>query len=246
MIWFACKQCGKRHGRAENLAGTLVFCECGHGNRVPWSSTVAEPEPSELPPAPVPVPPRRPRWADPRDEDAPPPPSPPPRRRPREVRRPNPAYCLNHDEAASERACDDCRCPFCAACLVSLQGKTLCGPCKNFRIRGLNRPSRFSPMAIVAFVVAVIGGPVGFFLSLMAIGVQVQYGNTAGPLGLCVVALALPGAALVLAWLALRDIETKPNVGGRSLAASGAVASLAGLLYTLTLAILIIAKSSPG
>ena len=44
MIWFACKQCGKRHGRAESLVGTLVFCECGQGNRVPWASTVPEPE----------------------------------------------------------------------------------------------------------------------------------------------------------------------------------------------------------
>ena len=59
MIWFACKQCGKRHGRAEHLSGTLVFCECGHGNRVPWSSTVAEPEPEEA----APLPPPRPRPA---------------------------------------------------------------------------------------------------------------------------------------------------------------------------------------
>ena len=56
MIWFACKQCGKSHGRGEHLAGTLVFCECGHGNRVPWSSTIAEPEPEEAMPAPPPRP----------------------------------------------------------------------------------------------------------------------------------------------------------------------------------------------
>src|SRR5262249_16114600 len=44
MIWFSCKQCGKVHGRAENSAGTLVFCDCGQGNTVPWESTAAEPE----------------------------------------------------------------------------------------------------------------------------------------------------------------------------------------------------------
>jgi hypothetical protein len=249
MIWFACKQCGKRHGRADNLVGTLVFCECGHGNRVPWSSTAAEPEPSELPPEPPPPPPAPPRArrAEPlEDDDDAPPPAAPLRRRPREVRRPNPAYCLNHDEAASERTCDDCRCSFCAACVVTLQGKTLCGPCKNFRVRGLNRPARFSAMAIVAFVVAAVGGPVAFFLTLMAVGMQAQTGNVGGAVGVCVLALALPAASLVLGWLALRDIETKPNVAGRSLAASGAVASLTGFLYTLTLAILMVAKQFSG
>src|SRR5436309_3165940 len=105
MIWFACKQCGKRHGRADNLAGTLVFCECGQGNRVPWSSTVPEPEAPEPPP---PAPPRpRPTLSSPEEQgepDFPPGREPdlfPPRRRPRAVRRPNPAFCLNHDEAAS-------------------------------------------------------------------------------------------------------------------------------------------------
>ena len=45
MIWFSCPKCGKTHGRPENSAGTMVFCECGQGNRVPWESTVAEPPP---------------------------------------------------------------------------------------------------------------------------------------------------------------------------------------------------------
>jgi hypothetical protein len=52
--------------------------------------------------------------------------------------------------------------------------------------------------------------------------------------------------ALALGWLALREIETRPHVGGRALAATGAVASLASVLYALTLAILILAKQGPG
>ena len=56
MIWFGCKKCGKRHGKAESLCGTLVFCDCGFGNRVPWSSTVPEPEAPE--PTAVPARPR--------------------------------------------------------------------------------------------------------------------------------------------------------------------------------------------
>ena len=51
MIWFTCKQCGKTHGRPENSVGSLVFCECGAGNTVPWESTVAEPEQPAAAPA---------------------------------------------------------------------------------------------------------------------------------------------------------------------------------------------------
>jgi hypothetical protein len=40
MIQFACKRCGKYFERPNEAAGTLVFCECGLGNRVPWESTL--------------------------------------------------------------------------------------------------------------------------------------------------------------------------------------------------------------
>src|SRR5438045_2911704 len=43
MIWFHCKKCGKTHSRPDNSAGTLIFCDCGSGNTVPWESTAAEP-----------------------------------------------------------------------------------------------------------------------------------------------------------------------------------------------------------
>src|SRR6516165_12485880 len=112
MIWFACKQCGKRHGRAESLSGTLVFCECGQGNRVPWSSTVPEPEPEVAAPAPPP-----PRRRASHEEDQPGPELPSPRRK-RERRRPDPAYCLNHEETPKEAICDACHSSFCSACVV--------------------------------------------------------------------------------------------------------------------------------
>jgi hypothetical protein len=234
MIWFACKQCGKRHGRPDNLAGTLVFCECGQGNRVPWSSTVSEPEPVEEPLVPVPpVPPPRAR-SEPGGFDLP-----PLRRRPGERRQPDPAYCLNHAEVASEQTCSDCRCPFCAACVTTLQGKTLCGPCKNLRIRRLSRPAHVSAMAIVSLVVGLIGFPVAFFLTLYAVGQQVLGKSAAGSIVIWLMALAVPAVALTLALLALREIETKPQVGGRSLAAGGAVSALASLLHSITLAILL-------
>ena len=103
MIWFACKQCGKSHGRDEHLSGTLVFCECGHGNRVPWSSTVPEPEPEEAAVVAATAAPRRPtseRDNRRRPEFL------PPRRTPREDVELNPAFCLNHDETPKE---DDLR-----------------------------------------------------------------------------------------------------------------------------------------
>src|SRR5437588_8008736 len=52
MIWFTCKKCGKTHGRAENSAGSMIFCDCGHGSLVPWESTA--PEPAAAPVAGVP------------------------------------------------------------------------------------------------------------------------------------------------------------------------------------------------
>jgi hypothetical protein len=242
MVWFACKQCGKRHGRADNLSGTLVFCECGHGNRVPWTSTVPEPEPEEVPTEP---PPRQQQPAG--GEERAEPDVLRPQRRLREVRRPNPAYCLNHDDVASEKKCDACHCSFCAACVVTLQGQTLCGPCKNFRVRGRNRPGHVAPLAVIAFVLALVCAPVTSFLNLLSIGIQVASdGSMAAAIVLCVVALALPIGDLIVGWMALRQIENQPNLDGRGLALTGAITGLAGLLWCLSTAVLSVVKSLQG
>ncbi|MHB1422700.1 MAG: hypothetical protein ACYC3I_05790 [Gemmataceae bacterium] len=251
MIWFACKQCGKSHGRGEHLAGTLVFCECGHGNRVPWSSTIAEPEPEEAIPAPAP----RPRSPlPPRAESRSPSPFPPyggekgewPRRS-RERRRPNPAYCLNHDETAKEAACDACRCSFCSACVLTLQGQTLCGPCKNFRLGGLNRPARLSPVALVSFVLALICTPVGVFLGFMAIGSSLKIEAGLVPaLICCAIALIFAVGELVLSAFALRELDRQPALGGRGLAMSGAMAGLTGVVWSFTLAVFIVLRQVQG
>jgi hypothetical protein len=241
MIWFACKQCGKRHGRDEHQAGTLVFCECGQGNRVPWSSTVPEPEPEVAPP----LPPPRPRAPRPPSEDERPEFRPP--RRIRAKRRPNPAYCLNHDETPKEAICDACHSSFCAACVVTLQGKTLCGPCKNFRVRGRNRPTSVSALSIVSLVLSLVSAPVAALLALSAVGVQIagEGGVFMGEV-MCFLGLLLPIAGLVLGWAALRQIESKPNLGGRSLAITGATTGLAGALLCLAIAVLTIVKQWQG
>jgi hypothetical protein len=259
MIWFACKQCGKRQGRPDSSAGTLIFCDCGAGNRVPWASTIAEPEIDDVEPVNLP-----PRPAEPPPTPQPPPPPPrapelrPPApqttpdfgrslRRGREPRRPNPAYCLNHDDRDSAERCDDCRCSFCAACVVAFQGKTLCGPCKNFRVRGEQRAPRLAPTATLALVLALVGGPVGFCLSLFGVNSQANgQGSVALSIVLSLIGAALPVAALVLGRMALREIAAKPSLGGRALALTGAATGLVGLLWCLTVAVLVVLKQYQG
>jgi hypothetical protein len=255
MIWFTCKKCGKKHGRADNLSGTLVFCDCGQGNPVPWQSTTSPPEaPPEPPRRPAPPPPPRPRPFDDRDRDRDRPPLPPPLDDPREgdllrrrksnvFRRRRPGFCLNHDDVATDKTCADCKEPFCPNCLIELQGQTLCGPCKNFRIRGLNRPARVPGMAVVAMVVGLVSGPVSFCLTLVGNG---QAGGVALTVLMSMVGLVLPVGGLVVSWIALREIETKPNLGGRGLAMTGATSSLVGALWCLTVACLVILKTAQG
>jgi hypothetical protein len=245
MIWFACKQCGKRHGRGEHLSGTLVFCECGHGNRVPWSSTVPEPEPQEARPAssspPRPRPPRPPV-----EDDYPEPEFLRPRRT-RERRRPNPAYCLNHEETPKEATCEVCHCSFCSACVLTLQGQTLCGPCKNFRVRGLNQPARLAPLAIVAFILALVTTVASLFLTFIALGMEaaLEKGIFAA-LVFCLIALVLAGGELVVGWLALRQIDRQPTLGGRALAMTGATAGVVCIVWALAVAVFSIAKEHQG
>jgi hypothetical protein len=243
MIWFACKQCGKCHGRAEHLAGTLVFCECGQGNRVPWTSTVAEPEPEEALPA---APPRPAVPRSPRDERRTEPEFLRPRRS-RDRRRPNPAYCLNHEETPKEAVCDACHCAFCSACVITLQGQTLCGPCKNFRLGGLSRPARVSPLALVAFVLALIGTLVSLFLCFMAIGMSMTMeSGLIVAIPCCAIALFFAVGELILSWMALRQMDRQPAFSGRGLAMIGASSGLTGVVWSVALAVFIVLRQVQG
>jgi hypothetical protein len=227
MIWFACKECGKREHRPEEAAGTLVFCACGAANRVPWESTVEAPEqPAET----ERVPPARPRrdepaWDD--DEEA-------PRRSRRAGPRPHdPDRCFNHPDVPSTRTCDDCREAFCDGCVVSLQGRTLCGPCKNFRLHARERPAAPAPLAVVALVLGLLSGPWGFCLSNAVAGAE-----KLGP-ALAVVfggiGVGFPVAALGCGLKALWDINHHPRLAGRGFAVTGMTVAAAGLLWCLAL-----------
>ena len=101
---------------------------------------------------------------------------------------------------------------FCAACVVSFQGKNRCGPCKNFRARGLHRTGRLAPLAVLTLVVALVTGPLGFCLSLL--GVNTHAGGQ-GSLALTIV-LSLVGAALLEGPVIPMDGQHQQCRGGRS------------------------------
>ncbi len=260
MIWFACKKCGKHHGKAENVCGTLVFCDCGFGNRVPWSSTV--PEPTTPPAQPVPAArPRVPRPLPVDDDDR----RPPPRRsipvddqddwKPsilrtrarKEARKINPNFCMVHDEKPSEHTCKDCGLRFCSSCVVTLQGDTLCGPCKNFRLRGVHRPTPISPWAIVSVIAGLVSAPLGFCASFWGVNVQLGAGGGGSP-GVAflmgAIGLILPLVGLGFGIVALREIERTPNVSGRFFAMTGTAAGLVGILWSAAVALLMIVKAT--
>jgi hypothetical protein len=225
VIWFACKQCGKRLRQPDSAGGSFVFCDCGGGNRVPWESTIAAPVE-----APIEASTDETSEADERDV-------------PRRTREPvaiDPAYCLNHADVPSEKDCDDCHERFCAACVVVVRGKTLCGPCKNYRLARIQRPPRTSGMAIVSLVLAIIGGPLSFCLS--TVGRMGDLGTSPTALAWGVGALLLPAIALLLAFLALGQIERNPRVSGRALALTGATTAAIGVVWSLTMLLVLAGK----
>src|SRR5262245_10458248 len=245
MIWFACKKCGRRHSRPDGQAGSMVFCDCGQGTRVPWASTAAPEAPpvevEPVPPRPRPAPPHRPVPAAvpvpvpipdalpasaPAPARAPAPPGPAPlplgpRRLPVLLGKVNPNFCFTHDELPREETCSACKLPFCKACVVTLQGQVVCGPCKNFRLAGLGRPPRVLPAATLALVVALVVAPVSFVLSLVAMGLALGEGLFAAPAILLGVSITGPALGLMLSARALRRLEERADLGGRGRASAG-------------------------
>lgn len=236
MIWFACKQCNKVHGRAEGSIGTTVFCECGQGNIVPWESTAKEPEKAPETPAPreasgagprlKPIvfessPPPLPageraerRPPERKDERAAPysPPEPQGRRERRGPRDPN--ACLNHDNKVKQNSCADCQEGFCSTCLVTFQGKMLCGPCKNYRLKLLQKPLIIAPFAWLSAILVLALGPLAYCLPI---------GTSSWSLLWTFLALVPQAAAIFVGYLAWSQVEKEPGLGGRSLALTGMV-----------------------
>jgi hypothetical protein len=229
MIWFACEQCGKRHQRPEEAAGTLVFCECGYGNRVPWESTPGPPAAPRTEPEPARPPPRpRPRQSPTLEELAP-----RHRRRParQETYRRDPAFCFHHQDVPTEQTCAECGEGFCAACVTVLKGRTLCGPCKNFHARALDQPPSPSGLAITTLVLGIVSGP--FALCLLPVAFhRVVLDPISVAFGL--IGFLCQVGTLVLGFLALYKTETTPRLQGQSLAITGMVSALVAIIFVFT------------
>jgi hypothetical protein len=247
MIWFTCKKCGKTHGRNDTSAGTLVFCDCGHGNTVPWESTVAAPiapmpaahaprmpdlapiqfepgtstggPPATYPP-PLPKPGGYPDQPPPLDDEE------RPTRRGRTEKR-DPDYCFNHQRRPRAEACADCQEGFCRDCLVQLQGASLCGPCKNFRARREELPPAASAMASASLVISLITGPLMMCMLL--------YSPASGAFHVLNYLSMLPQVlAIGLGVWALREAEAERKGGGQWIAYTGiAMASLTCVMILL-------------
>jgi hypothetical protein len=233
MIWFTCKKCGKTHSRSESSAGTMIFCECGNGNTVPWESTVAEsttppvttapqgPDlgPIQFDPVTVPTPPSAagsktpssyPTSPQERDEER-------PYRRGRTEKR-DPDYCFNHQRRPKVESCAECEQNFCADCLVKFQGVLLCGPCKNFRSRREELPPAASTIANASLIITMIAGPLMICLLLARPG--------DAPMRILSWLSLLPQLlALGLGVWALREAERDRKGGGQWVALTGVATS---------------------
>ena len=232
MIWFMCKKCGKTHGRTDSSAGTMVFCDCGNGNTVPWESTAPEPPPAPVVIAPAP-PPKGPDLGPiqfdpmsvPSTSSGPgkgssyptniPPPvddDDRPHRRGRTERR-DPDYCFNHQRRPKVDVCAECEESFCANCLVTLQGAKLCSACKNFRARRQELPPESSTMANASLVISLIAGPIMMCL-LISSPSRAMY-------ILSLLSLLPQVMAIGLGVWALRDAEKENKGGGQWVAITG-------------------------
>ena len=204
MIQFPCQNCGTLLSQAEKAVGTLVFCECGQVNRVPPESL-----------APALEPPRAvDEWAARFN-----PPAEPPDVELADVvpLALDPNSCLNHPQTRASETCESCGERFCDACLVTLEQRRLCGPCKNFRLRVLQRPTRVSGLAVTSALVSLGMGVCGHCLLFMGAGSQ--------QVGMAYFSVVPQVAALVLGIFAVRQVETEPRAGGRALVMTGLLAA---------------------
>jgi hypothetical protein len=247
VIWFTCKKCGKTHNRADTSAGTLVFCECGNGNTVPWESTATPPAvPPMAAPAPQ-VPELGPIQFDPVTIPTPAssasgaksssyPPSTTTRRDDDDYDRPyrrgrtekrDPDFCFNHQRRPKVEVCSECEQSFCADCLVKFRGVLMCGPCKNFESRRAELPPVATSVASASLIITLIAGP------LMTCMLLWQPAST--PIRMMSLLSLLPQfLALGLGVWALRDAEKDKKGGGQWVAVTGvATASLTCLLIVL-------------
>ena len=125
--------------------------------------------------------------------------------------------------------CEDCNEGFCADCVVRFQGHTLCGPCKNFRLRRTDRSATLSGKALTAVILAMCAAP--------AVACLWPFGMNGIVAVMAILALLAQAAAIVLGALAIRETETNPRLGGRALAITSVLTG--GLASLLTISFVI-------
>ncbi len=242
MIWFTCRKCTKTHNRPDSSAGTMIFCDCGHGNTVPWESTTVPPVVPTVEAAPK-VPDLAPIQFEPGASTGGPPATSPPKtssyptspppldderpyRRGRTEKR-DPDFCFNHQRRPKSEQCADCEEGFCRDCMLQFQGVQLCGPCKNFRARKEELPPASSTMANAGLVISLIAGPL-ILCMLMA------NPSSTGIRVLSYLSLMPQLLAMALCAWALREAESERKGGGQWVAVTGiATASLTCLMMVL-------------
>jgi tetratricopeptide (TPR) repeat protein len=146
---------------------------------------------------------------EPSSAPAPPPPAP-------DESTPGVATCLNHPGAAAETACAGCRRPFCPSCLVSLQGRLLCGPCRDTRVARMQGDTGSPTMADQILPVRNPQALTGYYIGVFSL--IPCFGLVAGP------------AALILGMRGLRAVRERPELPGK---AHAITATVLGALTTL-------------
>jgi hypothetical protein len=142
----------------------------------------------------------------------------------------------------AQETCADCGETFCPRCLVEFQGQRLCGPCKDHRVRKLQRPPRIPGLAIGALAAGLGSAPLVFCITV----VPLPSGNASAMLACAVVGMMIGAAALLLGLAGLRQAEAKPARGGQGLAMTGTACGVAGLLWSLSLAVLLASRLVQG
>lgn len=254
MIWFTCKKCQKVHSRSDSSAGTMIFCDCGNGNTVPWESTTTPPVAPPVVVAPK-VPDLAPIQFEPGASTGGPPATNPPKsssypsssypkdpppleeedrpyRRGRTEKR-DPDYCFNHQRRPKADACTDCEEAFCRDCMVHFQGVLLCGPCKNFRARREELPPAPSTMASASVLISLIAGPLVMCLLLAS-----PSSDSLRVLGY--LSLLPQFLALGLGIWSLREAELERKGGGQWVSVTGIATS--GLTCVLMLMLMQLAN----
>jgi hypothetical protein len=100
---------------------------------------------------------------------------------------------------------------------------------------------------VLALIIGLVSGPVSLCLTLIPMTAWLEGKGTIGlTIAIAVVGGCLPLLGLLTARKALREIDSHPYLGGRSLALTGAAAGLVGALWSVTLGVILIYKHGAG